>query len=91
MVSVGAAYDTQGLTLQVFNTSKPIPSERLATLFDRFSKYEGVSNGHGQKSTGLGLAIVKRILDLHGFKYEMKNASGGVIFMVTLPSANLIE
>ncbi len=91
VVSVGAAYDTQGLTLQVFNTSMPIPSERLATLFDRFSKYEGVSNGHGQKSTGLGLAIVKRILDLHGFKYEMKNASGGVTFMVTLPSENLIE
>lgn len=37
-----------------------------------------------REGTGLGLAICRSILDLHGFKYEVKNTNRGVCFMIKI-------
>lgn len=65
--------------LEVFNEGKAIDEKDLLHVFDSFYKREGKSTG-----TGLGLAIVREIITLHGGRYGVKNAPGGVAFYIGL-------
>ncbi len=69
------------------NTGSMIPEEKLATIWNRFSKLDD-SRGERKDSSGLGLAIVKEILDSHEEKIEVySNNFLGVMFVFSLSSA----
>ena len=70
--------------LTVVNTGVSIQQEDLEQLFDPFYRADKSRNRHTGGS-GLGLFIVKRILDLHGFSYEIANNEDGVIFTMKFP------
>jgi PAS domain S-box-containing protein len=62
-----------------------IPPENLPSIFDPF--YTTKRPGRG---TGLGLSICKAVLKEHNGSVEAANSSsGGAVFTVTLPAANV--
>ncbi len=76
-VSIGAA-----TLLDVSDTGRGVPSDKLATLSRRFER--GVQTGHG---AGLGLAIVEEIASLFGGTLTISSpAAGGFSAVVTLQS-----
>lgn len=72
------------LLIGIRNTGTPIPQEKLAKIWPRFSKLDH-SRGLNKGSSGLGLAIVKEILDAHGEKIDVySNEYLGVMFVFSL-------
>lgn len=66
------------------NTGTPIQAEKLAKIWQRFTKLDA-SRGLNKKSSGLGLAIVKEILDAHHEKIDVySNEFLGVMFVFSL-------
>ncbi|WP_172299410.1 ATP-binding protein [Pseudoruegeria sp. HB172150] len=62
-----------------------IPAESLATIFDRFSQADNLSDRTG-RGTGLGLSIVKAIVEAHDGTVRVASHLGkGTVFTVTLP------
>lgn len=70
--------------ISVINTGSYINPEELEHLFDKFYRVDK-SRQRKSNSTGLGLAIVKNILELHNFKYSLRNIDNGVEFNYYLP------
>ena len=73
-------------TIEVSDTGRGIPAEKMATLTDRFVR--GETDPHmAQAGTGLGLAIVKELVDLHAGELVINSEVGvGTTITVTLPS-----
>ncbi len=68
----------------ISNTGKPIASEKLNKVFDRYYKDADRSTD----STGLGLAIVKNIMDIHESKIWAESTPQGLTtFCFTLQAA----
>lgn len=66
MVEVWVSPDREQVTFQIANLSKPIPSEDLPYLFDRFRRGGGTTR-QAIAGTGLGLSLVKSLVEhLHG-------------------------
>ena len=62
-----------------------IPAQTLSSIFDPF--YTTKRPGRG---TGLGLSICKAVIKEHNGSVEAANApTGGAVFTVMLPTANL--
>ncbi len=74
--------------ISVLNTGTSIPEGENINLFNKFYKLDK-SRNRRNNSTGLGLAIVKNILDLHHFKYDLRNISDGVLFEFFLKKAQI--
>lgn len=70
--------------ISVINTGIHINPEEIDHLFDKFYRIDK-SRQRETNSTGLGLPIVKNILELHNFKYSLKNIANGVEFNFYLP------
>lgn len=87
-LSVGIKTDKEGFALtDISDTGKGILPEHFISLFDPFFTTKDVGKG-----TGLGLPIANRIVEDHGGTISAKNnLSGGAIFTVKLPLANLEE
>ncbi len=73
------------LCLKVRDTGMGIPQEKIATIFDRFTRltpsYEGKFEGHG-----IGLYIVHKFVTLMGGKIEVSSELGkGSCFTITFP------
>jgi signal transduction histidine kinase len=62
MVEVWLTIEPERIIILVSNLSKPISSEDLANLFDRFRRGAGVTK-QAIAGTGLGLALVKSMVD----------------------------
>lgn len=78
---------TPMLVIKISDTGPGIPPEHLEKIFDPF--YTTKEVGHG---TGLGLAVSSRIVQEHGGQLEAaNNPTGGAVFLLRLPQANLIE
>lgn len=75
--------DSDGTSLAVENTGKPIHQEHLPKLFDRFYRVDA-SRARDAGGTGLGLAIVRAIMSLHGGSVQAENTSTGQIRFVLL-------
>ena len=73
--------------LAVQNNGKPIPSEVMQRLFERFFRAEqdrSHSSGEGE-GAGLGLAITKAIVQAHGGRIQAHAYSEGNVFEILIP------
>lgn len=86
-VSIKDASDDY-FNISVLNTGISIPEGENINLFNKFYKLDK-SRNRKTNSTGLGLSIVKNILDLHHFKYDLKNVADGVLFEFFLKKAEI--
>lgn len=68
-------------TLKIINYNSSILENELNNLFDAFYRVDKSRNSNTGGS-GLGLYIVKIILELHNFKYSIKNIDNGVCFTI---------
>ncbi len=77
--------DKEELCLKIRDTGMGIPQEKIATIFDRFTRltpsYEGKFEGHG-----IGLYIVHKFVTLMGGKIDVSSELGkGSCFTITFP------
>ena len=82
-VSAGATVE-----VRVHNEGAPIPSARLATLFDPLRRYDTLESATQRVpgSIGLGLYIVREIVVAHAGTLEVTStAQDGTTFTVRLP------
>ncbi|MEG1481711.1 HAMP domain-containing sensor histidine kinase [Clostridium sp.] len=84
------SYNEDLFRISVLNYGSVIPEGENINLFNKFYKLDK-SRTRNSNSTGLGLAIVKNILDLHNFKYDLRNVPAGVIFEFYPKKATVIE
>src|SRR5580698_7147255 len=72
-------------TIQVSDTGPGIPTEKLSTIFEKFTQADGsITRKYG--GTGLGLAITRRLVEIHGGEVRVNSQVGkGSTFRVTLP------
>ena len=84
LVHIESGADTA--IVEVTNPCKPIASEDLPRLFDRFSR-RGDRCEDGNDGAGLGLAIVGSIMRLHGGAVSAQSGDFGVRFTLHFPTA----
>lgn len=86
VISISVARDaTQQLIISVKDTGIGIPQDKLASIFDRFSR---VLNEHSERVTGagIGLALVKEIVEAHNGQITVESILGkGTNITVHLP------
>src|SRR5580698_2384858 len=72
-------------TIQVSDTGPGIPTEKLSTIFEKFTQADGsITRKYG--GTGLGLAITRRLVEIHGGEVRVNSQLGkGSTFRVSLP------
>ena len=83
-VEVAKSEETR-VVVRVADTGHGIPSDELATIFDRYYR---VNRGDASNaaSTGLGLAITRHLVDLHGGEIQVESVLGkGTTFSIALP------
>lgn len=84
-IGVHAVRDGSSLSLRVSNAGRPIPAERLSTLFDPLRR-EPVREDDAR--LGLGLYIAKQIAVAHGGTIDVESTKAtGTQFTVRLPIA----
>lgn len=75
-------YRSGGIELSLSNQGEGIPSEKIPSLFNRFTRGK-----HVQGSVGLGLYIAKGIVEAHGGKIWAESIPGQITtFYVSLPA-----
>lgn len=87
-VRVASAYDRnrgEQLVIEVRDTGKGIPAERLPHLFQPFTHFYADVNHH-QQGTGLGLAVVREFVGEMGGQVEVESVpEQGSVFRIRLP------
>jgi len=78
-VKVSAVAASDGVGLSVSDTGTGIPRERLAHVFDRFSR------DPDSPGAGLGLAIAKSLVEAHGGRIRAESGEGGTTITFVLP------
>ena len=86
-IAIAMSYEASGagLRVEVRDTGIGIPSDKVSSLFERFTQADAsVTRRYG--GTGLGLAICKRLLDAMGGRIgASRNLEGGSTFWFELP------
>lgn len=86
--AIGEKNGQKCLEINVRDTGKGIPKEKLPFIFDRFYQADNSSVRQGE-GTGLGLALVKELLDLMGGSIRAESEMGkGTNFSLRLPIRN---
>jgi signal transduction histidine kinase len=83
-VQVLARSEGGGLLLRVTNQGLPIPAEKLAQLFQPFSRGDNDSMAQG---LGLGLYIAFEIAEAHAGTLQVTSTAEATIFTLELPAA----
>ncbi len=88
LVTVGAQpKDSEYLSIQITDTGRGIPKERLHELFQPFNRLDAEYSAI--EGTGIGLTITRRIVEMMGGTIEVESEVGmGSRFLITLPSAS---
>jgi signal transduction histidine kinase len=85
-VSIAVEPERDGVRFRIADDGPGIPTENLASVFDRFWKREA----GGTKGTGLGLFIAKGIVEAHGGRIWAESIPGdGAVFSFTLPATGV--
>ncbi len=80
-ITVSLIKTKKGFVFEVFNTAEPIDESEIKGLWNVLERQDS-SRTRKENSTGMGLPICKRVFDIHGFKYECRNADAGIIFSI---------
>lgn len=83
-ITVAAEGTDTGLVLTVHNTGRPIPSEQLERIFDRFYRAPGAETG-GIRGLGIGLALSRRMAMAHGGSLTATSSVDGSSFQLQIP------
>ncbi|MGD7035644.1 PAS domain S-box protein [Methylotuvimicrobium buryatense] len=79
--------DSEYLSIQITDTGRGIPKERLHELFQPFNRLDAENSAI--EGTGIGLTISRRIVEMMGGAIEVESEVGvGSRFMITLPAAS---
>ncbi len=77
------AHADENMVLEVWNTGKPIPKNRIGKIFQPFWRPSGSAGPHG---LGLGLYICSQIVRAHGGQISVTStAAHGTLFTARLP------
>ena len=82
VVAVRARTDNGQFELSVANSGPAIPPERMAVLFEPFSRAE---HHHGQQGLGLGLYIASEIAQAHGGRLSVASDDAETCFTFSMP------
>lgn len=77
--------DSTHATIRIQNPGSPIPSEHLASLFERFYRPDASRQRSGD-GAGLGLAITKSIIEAHGGKISAHSTEELTTFAISMPA-----
>ncbi len=83
-ITISAEKSEHEVIIQFQNSGEDIPSEALASLFDKFYRADK-SRSSDTGGTGLGLAIAKEIVVLHGGTISAASKNHVVTFTISLP------
>lgn len=71
----------------VWNEGEGIPTDKISTIFEKFSRLEEQKSTRRQKGTGLGLFITKHIVEGHGGQIQVESKpEEWTEFRFTLPA-----
>ena len=85
LISFKSDFDTSGLFIQVKDTGKGIPEDKLPFIFDRFYQVDGGVSSE-QEGTGIGLSLSKDLVDLmDGTLTVRSELDKGTCFTIQLP------
>lgn len=76
--------------IMVENPGKPVPTEHLPRLFDRFYRVDPSRQRKGEGS-GIGLAIVKSIVTAHHGTVSVTSDTQATRFTLSLPKENPVQ
>lgn len=84
-VTVSAKAAAKDAVIEVVDTGKGIPADKLPELTDKFVRAEG-DPYIAEKGWGLGLSITKSLIDLHDGELDIQSTVGeGTAITVTMP------
>jgi two-component system phosphate regulon sensor histidine kinase PhoR len=85
-IRVEAARKDADIVIRVVDNGIGIPAVHIPRLFERFYRVDK-TRSRKLGGTGLGLAIVKHIVQIHGWKMDVKSTPGkGSVFTITIPN-----
>jgi signal transduction histidine kinase/FixJ family two-component response regulator len=82
VIEVSGSELTATISVHNVNRDRPIPPERLATLFDPYRR--GHDHEHNATGLGLGLYIVHEIVRAHGGTIDVESVESGTTFRIVL-------
>lgn len=89
-VKVEAEEKESEFVVSISNKGRPIPEEKLATIFEKFEQVDE-SDSRERKGTGLGLAICKTIVEQHdGRIWVSSSTSKETKFSISLPKTDAV-
>lgn len=84
-ILLGARRRGDRLRLEVWDTGRGIPADRLDAIFLEFNQLD-VGRASDRKGVGLGLAIVERIAEILGYPVAVRSWPGrGSMFSIEVP------
>jgi len=87
-VVIGCRRRGNALRLEVWDSGRGIPSDKLREIFGEFRRLD-TGDADSQNGLGLGLAIVERIAKTLGHPVDVRSRPGrGSVFAITLPLAD---
>ncbi len=91
-ISISVEEDSENIKLKFSDTGTGIPSDRIETIFDRFSQAD-TGTTRNFEGTGIGLAVVKEYTELHGGTVSVISRhegefpeNHGTVFTLTFPA-----
>ncbi len=84
VIEISAYKKDENVIIEFANKGKPIPPQRLNTIFEKFYRLD-VSRSTEKGGAGLGLAIAKEIISAHGGKIYAKSDDNITSFTIELP------
>jgi two-component system, OmpR family, sensor histidine kinase KdpD len=89
VVRIGIAEQHEAVTVRVWNSGNPLPSNERTRIFERF--YRGTEARQAAPGSGLGLYVARKIIQAHGGSLDLESDdtpnSEGVSFRLTMPIA----
>jgi signal transduction histidine kinase/DNA-binding response OmpR family regulator len=87
MVRVSIIVEEKALRMEVRDSGRGIPAQKLKNIFDRFYQVEPSDSSHAE-GTGIGLALVKEYVELmNGLIRVESDPEQGTCFYVEIPIA----